>query len=323
VTEDEVVAAIHAIVEPARNGKVRLGIGDDAALWQPSRSHYSAITSDALVEGVHFSRATMSLQDAGRRAMAANASDLAAMGARPVLATIALGVPAQAGLEDIVALYRGLAETAGACGMAIVGGDLTRAPVLTIAVTAVGEVRPSDVKCRSGGRPGDALAVSGPLGASRAGLEIALEPGLLDGPLAAAALLAFRSPQARCAEGRFLAASRNVGAMMDCSDGLSTDLDRLCRASGCGAVLDRVPAAAAARAVAQLRDEDPERFALAGGEDFELLVAVRPRAFEHLAVRYRARFGCELYRIGTLRAQPGITWRGAPLERTGWEHFAQ
>jgi thiamine-monophosphate kinase len=323
VTEDEIVAAIHAIALPTLNGKVRLSIGDDAALWQPSRSHYSAITTDALVEGVHFSRATMSLHEAGRRAMAANASDLAAMGARPVLATIALGLPAEAGLEDVAELYRGLAQTAGACGMAIVGGDLTRAPALTIAVTAVGEVRASNAKSRSGGRPGDAIAVTGVLGGSRAGLEIALEPGLLDGPLADEALSAFRTPQARCAEGRFLAASRNVGAMMDCSDGLSTDLDRLCRASDCGAVLDRVPVAGAARAIAQLRGEDPERFALAGGEDFELLVAVRPRAFEHLAARYRARFGSDLHRIGTLRAEPRIVWHGVPLERTGWEHFAR
>ena len=92
--EDDVVAAIRAIVEPVDNRSIVLGIGDDAALWQPSRSHRSAITTDVLVEGVHFTRASMSLRDAGWRAMAANASDLAAMGARPVLATVALGVPA-------------------------------------------------------------------------------------------------------------------------------------------------------------------------------------------------------------------------------------
>lgn len=323
--EDDLVAAIRAIVEPAGAARLVLGIGDDAALWQPSRSHRSAITTDALVEGVHFSRSLMSFHDAGWRAIAANASDLAAMGARPVLATIALGIPPEATQSEIVELYHGMAAAAAVAGLAIAGGDLTRAPALTIAVAAVGEVRPSNVKTRSGGRPGQVVAVTGPLGAARAGLEAARSPGTLDGELEAEALRAFRTPQARCAEGRFLAASRNVEAMMDLSDGLSTDLARLCDASGCGAVVTDVPVAGPARALALARGEDPQRFALAGGEDFELLVAVRPRAFAHLAARFHGRFGRALHRIGTLREGAGMTFSHGgieePLRRTGWDHF--
>ncbi|HTA38917.1 MAG TPA: thiamine-phosphate kinase [Candidatus Acidoferrales bacterium] len=322
--EDDVVAAIRAIVEPGGATSVLLGIGDDAAIWQPSRSNRSAITTDALVEGVHFSRDLMTLYDAGWRAIVANASDLAAMGARPVLATVALGVPADTGEASIVELYRGIAAAASATGLTIAGGDLTRAPVLTISVAAVGEVRPSNVKTRSGGRPGGVLAVTGPLGAARAGLALA-RAGSKAGPEASAALDAFRRPQARCAEGRFLAASRNVEAMMDLSDGLSTDLLRLCAASGCGALLSAVPAAQSARAVAAERGEDPERFALAGGEDFELLVAVRPRAFDYLAKRFERRFGRPLHRIGTLRAGSGIALARDGGEEavgaTGWDHF--
>ena len=325
--EDDVVAAIRAIVEPGGATSVLLGIGDDAAIWQPSRSNRSAITTDALVEGVHFSRDLMTLADAGWRAIAANASDLAAMGARPVLATVALGVPVGTDEASIVELYRGIAAAASAAGMTIAGGDLTRAPVLTIAIAAVGEVRPSNVKTRSGGRPGYVLAVTGTLGAARAGLALARAgDSKLAGPAAIAALTAFRRPQARCAEGRFLAASRNVGAMMDLSDGLSTDLARLCVASGCGALLSAVPVAEAARAIALERGEDPERFALAGGEDFELLVAVRPRAFEHLARRFAAQFGRPLHRIGTLRAGGGLALARdgveEPIAATGWDHFA-
>jgi thiamine-monophosphate kinase len=310
------------MVEPVVHRRIVLGIGDDAAVWQPSRSHRSVITTDMLVEGVHFTRSLMSLRDAGWRALVANASDLAAMGARPLLATIALGVPPDAGFDDVRELYEGLAAAAKALRIDIVGGDLSRAPSLTIAIAAIGEVRVSNVKTRAGGLPGAIVAVTGELGAARAGLDVAGNPSLLPEELARVALEAFRRPQARCAEGRFFGASRNVRAMMDCSDGLSTDLDRLCAASRCGAVLEHVPAAVAAQAAAARLGEDPERYALAGGEDFELLVAVVPRAFGHLAQRFAARFGRPLQRVGILRAAPGIEFRGELLQRSGWDHFS-
>jgi thiamine-monophosphate kinase len=319
--EDDVIAAIGEIAGPPARGRIRLGIGDDAALWQPSRSHRAAITSDALVEGVHFSRDLMTLQDAGWRAMMANASDLAAMGARPLLATVALTFPVERSVEELYDLYRGLSSAAHAAGLSIVGGDLSRGSQLAVVVAAVGEVRASNVKTRSGALPGDAIAVTGPLGAARAGLEAARDSDALAGSELEFALKAFRRPRARCDEGRFLATSRNVHAMMDCSDGLSTDLDRLCAASGVGAVLERVPVAAAAKTLARNRGEDPERFALAGGEDFELLVAIRSRAFRTIATRFGKRFGRPLERIGTVRSQAGIEFRGALLERTGWDHF--
>ncbi|HEU5479379.1 MAG TPA: thiamine-phosphate kinase [Candidatus Tumulicola sp.] len=320
--EDALVAAIRALVEPPIGRSIVLGIGDDAAVWQPSRSHRSVVTSDMLVEGVHFTRALMTLEDAGWRAMTANASDVAAMGARPVLATVSLGMPEGTSEADVRELYRGIAGSSRAAGLNVVGGDLSRAPALTIAITAVGEVRASNVKTRAGGRPGAVLAVTGALGAARAGLDAASGRIAIEGALAERALRAFRRPLARCAEGRYLGASANVQAMMDLSDGLSTDLDRLCAASGCGASLENVPVAEAARAAAATAGSDPEHYALAGGEDFELLVAIAPRAFGHLAARFRERFGRELLRVGTLRAQPGIEFRGERIERTGWEHFA-
>jgi thiamine-monophosphate kinase len=183
--------------------------------------------------------------------------------------------------------------------------------VWTIAIAVVGEVRQSDAKLRSGGRPGDVLAVTGPLGAARAGLFG--EP---------AGLLALSRPEPRIAEGRFLAASRNVTAMMDVSDGLSTDVARLAAAAGCGAELDAVPVAPAARAIAEARHENIERFALAGGDDFELLAAIRPRAFGYLAARFNKRFGRALKKVGVLRAEPGVFYDGERIERSGWDHFA-
>src|SRR6185437_349480 len=201
MNEDALVAAIAEIARSPFDRRVMLGIGDDAALWQPSRSHRSAMTSDMLVEGVDFTRELMSLEDAVWRAMAANASDLAAMGARPVLATVSLGIPESIANGDVLELYRGIAAAARASRLAIAGGDLSRAPALTISIAAIGEVRASNVKLRSGARAGDAIAVTGELGASRAGLEAAKEPSLLAGELRSAALAAFRRPNARCDEG--------------------------------------------------------------------------------------------------------------------------
>jgi len=325
VSEDELVAAIARVVGDGGT-RVLIGIGDDAASWQPSRSQRSVITTDALIEDVHFARAWMSFHDIGVRSMAANLSDIAAMGARPLLATVALGVPANVTNEMLLECYRGMAETARAAGVTIAGGDLSRAPALTLAITVVGEVRPTNLKRRSGALPGDILAVTGELGASRAGLAHLRGEIVLEGDVAKSALRAFRTPIARCEQGRFLGASRNVHAMMDCSDGLSSDVARLAHASGAGARIDSVPVAHAGFVAAAALGQSPDAFALAGGEDFELLVAVAPRAFEHLSARFAARFGGPLLRVGVVEADERLVVvnQGVeqPLTRSGWDHFS-
>ena len=225
-------------------------------------------------------------------------------------------------LADVRELYAGMAAAAARRISRSSGGTLSRAPVLTIAITAVGEVRASNAKTRAGGRPGAVLAVTGPLGAAAPALRSRRSPTRSKARCPARRSTRFGARKRACAEGRFLAASRNVQAMMDCSDGLSTDLD----APVCGQRLRSesraVPVAEAARAFANASGQDPERYALAGGEDFELLVAVGARAFAHVAGRFPARFGRELLRIGTLRLEPGIALRDEPLERSGWDHFA-
>ncbi len=323
MTEDELIGKLQAITARAAPSAVLIGIGDDAAVWQPSRSHRSIITTDALVEGVHFTRAAMSASDIGYRALASNLSDVAAMGAKPVLATIAFGVGPDTDEAWILDCYRGIAALAERAKCAIAGGDIVRAPAITIAITIVGEVRPSNLKTRAGMLPGDTIAVTGPLGASRAGLAIVVEhPELAGDPALVDALRAFRTPEPRLAEGRWLAASRNVRAMMDTSDGLSTDLARLARASACGATVEEIPIAAAALAVAERTGASAEQWALDGGEDFELLVAVAPRAFSHLAGRFHARFGRPLMRVGIAAAEPGVRRAGgAAITSAGWDHL--
>ncbi len=324
--EDRLVAQLRDLIEAqplAR--KLCNEIGDDAALWQPSRSHRSVVTSDAVVEGVHFRTNTMSLEDAGWRAMASNLSDLAAMGARPVLATVALGIPKNAGTVEITDLYRGMLGVATMHECAIAGGDLTRSPCWFIAITAIGEVRAAHVKGRGGARSGDVIAVTGPLGASRAGLHLGDNLIVLEDRERQDALQAHRRPQPRVREGRFLAASAHVHAMMDVSDGLSTDLARICERSHCAAIVEDVPVAKCAQTAARALGEDSQAYALAGGEDYELLAAIDARAFGYLNSRFRKRFGRPLFAVGRIREGRGVFFRKAgreePLPATGWDHL--
>jgi thiamine-monophosphate kinase len=326
MNEDELVTAIAALADSGTS-RVLVGIGDDAAVWQPARSQRSVVSTDALIEGVHFSRDWMSAAQIGWRAMAANLSDLAAMAARPRLGTVALGVSPQWSAEDLLQCYGGMARCARAYGLAIAGGDLVRAPVLTIAITVIGEVRATRLKTRMGARAGDVFAITGALGASRAGLDVARGAVQLDERIATVARAAHATPEPRVAMGRWLGASRHVHAMMDCSDGLSTDLARMARASGVGARIERVPVAEAATAAASALGVDAIGYALAGGEDFELLIAVEARAFAHIAQRFRARFGRALERLGEAQADERVVMvnqgREEPIPRTGWDHFSQ
>jgi thiamine-monophosphate kinase len=267
----------------------------------------------------------MSAADVGWRALVSNLSDLAAVGARPVLATIALGVPRGVHEDWILDCYRGMAELAIRSKIALVGGDVVRAPALFLSITAIGEVRPSHRKMRSGARPGDVLAVTGPLGASRAGIDVLLDRPNLDEQHFRDALAAYRRPHARLAEGRRFGGSANVHAMMDISDGLSTDLHRLCAASHVGAEIDAgaLPVATCAYPIAEALKKEPLSYALGGGEDFELLVAIAPRAFSTIANRFEHTFGRPLSRIGAITAEESVRLRDdagvRALEPTGWE----
>jgi thiamine-monophosphate kinase len=321
-SEDALIAELRAVIGAAPRRTVRLGIGDDAAIWRPSRSHESVITTDALVEDVHFTLA-MAPEAIGHRALAANLSDIAAMGARPVLATIALGINARCDDAWIVRAYRGMTALAVKYGCALAGGDITRSPAITFAITVVGEVRASNVKRRDGARAGDTIFLTSALGLSHAGLLLGREPRAdVAETVATAARSAHERPEPQLAEGRFLAASRNVHAMMDTSDGLSIDLERLCAASGLAAQLEAIPVAPAARAVADARGDDAEAYALSGGEDFALLGSVDGRAFAHIAARFAARFGRELHNLGTMREGAGVRLaNGSLLPRTGWDHM--
>ncbi|MDE2573409.1 MAG: thiamine-phosphate kinase, partial [bacterium] len=266
----------------------------------------------------------------GWRALAASISDVAAMGGRPLLAVVSLTVPPDLDETGVLALYRGMRDLAARHRVTIAGGDLSRGTALSMGVSVVGEVRPSNLKRRSGGRPGDVLAVTGPLGRSRAGLAILdgeVDRAVLPPALVERALEAYRRPSPRVEAGRFLGASRSVRAVMDLSDGVASDLPRLAEASGLAAVIDAeaLPIDPACLAVAQAMRTPPERLALEGGDDLELLVAVERRAFGYLAGRAITRLGGPLLAVGRLEEGSGVALERngsrAALDLAGWDAF--
>lgn len=213
-----------------------LGIGDDTALVRPSPGRELILTSDWTIEGVHFRRALHPAGSVGHRALARSLSDIAAMGGRPRWVLVSLAIPADIGAKWVKGMYAGLSRLARRFGVAIAGGDTSVVPDrISIDVVVLGEVLRGRALRRSGARPGDQIFVSGRLGLSALGLRVLESSGkTLRGPVREA-LRAHLYPEPHCALGEFLSGNRLASSMMDVSDGLSTDLARLCRASGVGA----------------------------------------------------------------------------------------
>lgn len=308
----------------ARRPGTELGVGDDAALL--AIDGRAVVAQDLLVEGVHFRLSTTGPRDLGHKALAVNLSDIAAMGARPLAAFVGVVLP-PAGFDDddFGALYEGMESLAGLHGVTVAGGDLSAGSTLTLAVTVIGCPWPGvEPARRSGGSAGDLLCVTGALGAAAAGLALLEQPALADGVASAPALRdAQRRPLPRLAEGRLLA-EHGATAMMDVSDGLAIDAERLASASGLRAVLRLadVPVAEGVAEVAAAGGRDPRLLALTGGEDYELLVAIPPDRREAL----QGLLDVPLTPVGCLEAgESGLEVRdaeGEPIElgRRGWLH---
>ncbi|WP_251959650.1 thiamine-phosphate kinase [Nostoc commune] len=257
-------------------------IGDDAAVFQTAPGQSLVVTTDVLVDGVHFSNLTTSPEDAGWRAAAANLSDLAAMGASPLGITVGLGLPGEIEVSWVERLYQGITECLQKYNTPIVGGDIVRSPVTTLAITAFGQVNPSQIIRRSAAIPGYAIVVTGVHGASHAGLELLLHPELgqnLQEVEKMALIRAHQHPQPRLDVlpilWKILATPCPIPiAGMDSSDGLADAIIQICRASSVGAVLQRRQISLPAAFDHWLTQEQALEYALYGGEDFELVLCL-------------------------------------------------
>jgi thiamine-monophosphate kinase len=327
--EFTLIAQLGRYLAPA-GGPVLLGHGDDAAVVD-LQGGAAVLAVDALVEGRHWLAAVSSFEDVGWKAVAVNCSDLAAMGASPVAAVVALHRPDRVTAAQVEALYRGMAEAAGVYGTALVGGDTVASDTLAVSVTVLGRVEAGREVRRAGARPGDALVCVGGLGAAAAGLGEATagatpDPGRADPRL----LQAHRRPRALLAAGHALAEA-GATAMIDVSDGLGADIAHICRASGVSAELrlDDLPVADGVLAAADRLGIDRVT-AVAGGEDYALVAALPPERAEEAVAGAAAAEGVPGAVVGRIvdparRPLVGLVTASGVVDLSGrgYDHYAQ
>lgn len=304
---------------------VSLGIGDDAA-WVTHPTGSSLVTTDLLIEGIHFRLPWTSLPDLGYKALAVNLSDIAAMGGTPAYLLLSLGIPSYLDVEDIDAFFRGLHSLARRCGVKLVGGDLSVAARFFISACVIGHA-PAQPVTRNGAAVGNDIYVTGTIGDSALALRLLKRggPALTRSKDMKFLLARHRRPEPRLAYGALLAREQLATAMIDISDGLRQDLGHICHASGTGARIweQRLPLSSAYRA---LSGKAGTRYALGGGEDYELLFCAKPNDRERVA-KLRLQAGVSATRIGTcVSRKQGISFldssgRSISVHLQGHDHF--
>lgn len=312
---------------PATWGKIEVDVGDDAAVVSPSTGRSTVITCDTMVERIHFLPNTMLPEDIGWKLLAANISDVAAMGGKPLYGLLSLAVPGHWDLTDLKGIYRGIYELASLYTVTLLGGDTVRSPQsLVLTLTLIGEVEQGKALTRSSARPGDVVFITGPIGDAAAGLHLLLHeqkrieqyPKLVK---------AHRRPLPQVEAGQWLLASALQPSCDDVSDGLVQEAWEIASSSNVRIVLskEKIPITAELRAYAADTGIDPWDWVLYGGEDFQLL-GTAPSALLSRLKRENLPEGVSLYAIGRVEAgDPGVLWESAgqikPLPIRGYNHF--
>jgi thiamine-monophosphate kinase len=310
------------------SSRLKIGIGDDAALLSPAGRTDWVLSCDTFLEDVHFRANTHPPDSVGYKALARASSDLAAMGATPRYFLLTLALTSARTGPWLDAFLKGMARASRELGITVIGGDTTKSRTVFISITVLGEIAPHRALTRSGARPGDIIYVSGKLGSAQLGLELVLRGQARNRKLRAL-VQPHLYPKIRIALGSWLAARRIATSAMDLSDGLSTDLARLCASSQVGAKIYAnkvptvvIPAAAAASKLTK-RDLDPLQLALHGGEDYELLFTVSPRQARKLS---HAPGAASLTAIGEITSNRDLVLaapdgKTKPLQSQGWDPF--
>ncbi len=305
---------------------MRLGIGDDAAVIRPRKDTEWVFSCDQFLENVHFLTATHPPEAIGYKALARAASDLGGMGAKPRFFLLSMSLPEDRTGNWLDRMTRGMSRAARQLGLTLAGGDTARSPssnpAVALNLTVIGEIAVGHAVGRRGARPGDAVFVSGRLGGSQLGLELILR-GTARQRRWRRLLSPHFYPKPAIDLGRWLAGRRLASAMMDISDGLSTDLYRLCKASHAGARIyqQTLPGVAVP---SELRSQgfDARSLALHGGEDYGLLFTVSKRNLARIPQTFRSQ---PITRIGEIVAGSGVTLltngAASALTPQGWDHF--
>lgn len=304
-------------------------IGDDAAAFRSEPDLLNLVTTDLLIERVHFMRDASDGYSLGYKALAVNLSDIAAMGGTARNAFVSIAVPHDVSLDFLDELYLGMKSLAAEHEVNILGGDTTGSSVdLVINVVVTGTVAENEILFRDNARVGDIIFSSGCLGDSRAGLHLVLNRIAADTPYLKTLLGAHLRPKPFLREGRLLAAHGGVHAAIDVSDGLSSDLGHIVRLSRVGARLfvDHLPLSPALQQFCRRFGFDPVEYALAGGEDYALLFTVAPSEADAIARAYFTRFGQSLHRLGEITDSGKIelidgSGHSRVIVSTGWDHF--
>jgi thiamine-monophosphate kinase len=325
-SEDQLIERVRRKF-PSSTGSLVTGIGtgieDDAAVVRSGKRTDWVVTTDAFLENVHFLRRIHPPKAVGYKALARAASDLAAMGARSRYFLLTLALPAACTAKWLDDFLDGMALAARRFGLILIGGDTTKHPTVVVSLTVIGEIDSGRAITRSGARPGDLICVSGRLGEAELGLRL-VQKNLYKKKQWKKLIKKHFYPEPRLALGQWLSAHRSATSMIDISDGLSTDLGHICKASGVAARVwsQKIPAVKVPAELKRL-GFDTMRFALDGGEDYELIFTVPKRLARRLP---RIVGGVRVTTIGEITRGKGITLidsggRGVPLSPAGWDPF--
>lgn len=307
---------------------VVIGIGDDAAVLTPQADQQAVISTDLLVEHVHFIFRAADAYYLGRKSIAVNLSDMAAMGATPQEVFISMAKPEHVDFSDMQEIYRGMRDMAHAFDVNILGGDTTSSRHdLIINVAVCGAAAPAEVITRNGAQPGDILLTTDYLGDARGGLKVLLDNKISRDDIEEYLRGRHINPWPKVAEGRFFAQSGLVTSMLDLSDGLSSDVRHLAKGCDCGAIIwnDALPISPQLQTFAIREGLDPVEMALSGGDDYTLLLTCRPENKDRLMLEFANAFNRPLYAIGEMCVTKGFYLRSGSkvigLDATGWDHF--
>ena len=312
-----------------RPERIIKAIGDDAAAFTTDPDQISLITTDLLVERIHFLRNSISGFDLGYKSLAVNLSDIAAMGGTARESFVSIAIPQDCPLDYLEAIYDGMKDLATKFDVNILGGDTTSSKIdLIINVVVYGMIAKEELLCRDAARPGDIIFSTGYLGDSKAGLHLILNDIPAESDELHNLLRAHLRPVPHLAEGRFLAQQPAVKAAIDTSDGLSSDLGHIAGESGVGAILysDKIPVSRDLQSFCNQFNFDPVAYALSGGEDYTLLCTASPGEAEAIAAKFQKKFNRPLFEIGEITAGKEMKMNypdGAskPIAPSGWNHF--